>query len=171
MRSWAEFESEQKSKPERSGSAEPPSPGQANRRGPAPSGDRVSPEGERSPAELAAAFLQQNLDFGLESFHGILAWDVFDFLEAELLGPLAARLYKVLAPGGVLLAAFHDSMEIEPMSFRVRDHETLDLVPARHRQPIRRALQNREILALFSEFRSSRTYVGRDHLREALFLK
>jgi len=31
--------------------------------------------------------------------------------------------------------------------------------------------QNREILSLFSEFRSSKTFVGRDQVREALFLK
>jgi hypothetical protein len=31
--------------------------------------------------------------------------------------------------------------------------------------------QNREILDIFSEFRTSKTFVGRDQVREALFLK
>ncbi len=123
------------------------------------------------PAALAAQFLQENLRFEPESFHGVLAWDVFDFLENELLKPLVERLHGLLAPGGVLLAAFHDSTEVEPVTYRVRDNETVDLVPVRRTQGIRRALANREILALFEGFRSSRTYVGRDHLREALFLK
>src|SRR5579884_2920757 len=60
------------------------------------------------PSVLAAKFLERNLRFEPESFHGVLAWDIFDYLEAELLHPLAARLHELLAPGGVLLAAFHD---------------------------------------------------------------
>jgi hypothetical protein len=123
------------------------------------------------PAALAAKFLAASLNFQAESFHGILAWDVFDFLETGMLQPLAARLYELLAPGGVLLAAFHDSAEVESVQYRVRDTETVDLVPSRHPQAIQHVFQNREILALFAGFRSSRTYVGRDHLREALFLK
>lgn len=148
LRSRAEFEAEIENERRKNPSVEPP-----------------------DPAALAARFLGANLKFEAESFHGILAWDAFDYIETELLGPLVARLYELLAPGGVLLAAFHDSAEVECVQYRVRDTETLDLVPARHQQPIRHVFQNREILALFAGFRSSRTYVGRDHLREALFLK
>jgi hypothetical protein len=133
---------------------------------------REDPSAEPAdPAALAARFLSTNLGFEPESFHGILAWDAFDFLETEMLEPLAARLHELLAPGGVLLAAFHDSAEVESVQYRVRDTETVDLVPPRHPHAIRHVFQNREILALFAGFRSSRTYVGRDHLREALFLK
>lgn len=123
------------------------------------------------PAELAAEFLTLSLRFERETFHGILAWDVFDFLGSELLNPLASRLHELLAPGGVLLAAFHDSTAAEPCQYRIRDGETIELAPSRRPQPVRRVFQNREILGLFGEFRSSRTFVGRDHLREALFLK
>jgi hypothetical protein len=148
VRSHAEFESVVESERRKNPSDEPP-----------------------DPAALAERFLAASLKFEAESFHGILAWDAFDFLENEMLEPLVARLYELLAPGGVLLAAFHDSAEVEPVQYRVRDTETVDLVPARYPQTIRRVFQNREILALFAGFRSSRTYVGRDHLREALFLK
>jgi hypothetical protein len=34
-----------------------------------------------------------------------------------------------------------------------------------------RIFQNREILDIFGKFRSSKTFVGRDQVREALFLK
>jgi hypothetical protein len=148
IRCWDEFEAERKSRTEESGDAEPP-----------------------DPAALAAEYLQANLLFEPESFQGILAWDVFDFLETELLEPLVARLHEMLVPGGVLLAAFHDATAADVFHYRVRDGETLELVPARRPQMVRRVFQNREILALFSGFRSSRTFVGRDHLREALFLK
>ncbi|MDE3136964.1 MAG: class I SAM-dependent methyltransferase [Acidobacteriota bacterium] len=148
VRSRAEFDAEVESERRKNPSEEPP-----------------------DPTALAERFLATNLKFEPESFHGILAWDAFDFLETEMLGPLVARMYELLARGGVLLAAFHDSAEVESVLYRVRDTETVDLVPARHPQTIRRVFQNREILALFAGFRSSRTYVGRDHLREALFLK
>ncbi|HVB98886.1 MAG TPA: class I SAM-dependent methyltransferase [Candidatus Dormibacteraeota bacterium] len=123
------------------------------------------------PSLLAADFLAANLCFEPETFHGILAWDVFDFLPAELLDPLASRLHGLLTPGGVLLSVFHDSAEIDPTHYRIRDTESVELIPARRPQKVGRVFQNREILSLFSGFRSSRTYVGRDHLREALFLK
>lgn len=145
---WDEFEAGRESCAEESGDAEPP-----------------------DPATLAAEYLRSNLLFEPESFQGILAWDVFDFLESGLLEPLVARLHEMLAPGGVLLAAFHDATATDVFHFRVRDGETLEMVPSRRPQSVRRVFQNREILALFSAFRSSRTFVGRDHLREALFLK
>jgi hypothetical protein len=36
---------------------------------------------------------------------------------------------------------------------------------------VERVFQNREILNLFSRFHSSKTFVGRDQIREGLFLK
>ena len=146
MRGWSEFDAEEDR--ERGAAAEPP-----------------------DAAALASKFLDGCLRFVPGTFHGILAWDIFDYLEPELLAPLVSRLYELLAPGGVLLAAFHDSAEIEASHYRVHDNETLELIPGRRPRAIRRVFQNREVLALFSGFRSSRTYVGRDHLREALFLK
>jgi hypothetical protein len=165
VRTWAEFEAERKAERERDASAEAPRNSNGGGRA------QQAPPEPPTPAELAANFLERNLHFEPESFHAVLVWDVLDYLEPDFLGPLVERLYQLMAPGGVLLAAFHDSMEVEPVSYRVRDNETVDMVPARHRQPIRHVFQNREILALFEGFRSSRTYVGRDHLREALFLK
>lgn len=120
---------------------------------------------------LVPEFLTASIQYEPETFHGILAWDVFDYLPNELLDPLAARLHALLASGGVLLAVFHDTAEIEPAYYRVHDNENVDLIPARQSPKVSRVFQNREILALFSGFRSSRTYVGRDHLREALFLR
>jgi len=53
----------------------------------------------------------------------------------------------------------------------VLDQETIELLASAPATPLRRVLQNREILNLFARFQSSRTYVGRDQLREALFIK
>lgn len=135
--------------------------------------ERKTNESSEPPdlARIASEFLGTSLQYEPETFHGILVWDIFDFLPTELFDPLAARLHALLVPGGVLLAVFHDTTEIEPAHYRVRDNESVDVIPARQSPKVSRVFQNREILALFSGFRSSRTYVGRDHLREALFLK
>jgi hypothetical protein len=148
VRGWTEWLAEREAERQSNGSAESP-----------------------DPASLASNFLAASLHYEPESFQGILAWDVFDFLPPEILDPLTARLHSLLATGGVLLAVFHDTAEIEPVHYRVRDNESVDLTPARKSPKVSHVFQNREILALFSGFRSSRTYVGRDHLREALFLK
>jgi hypothetical protein len=45
------------------------------------------------------------------------------------------------------------------------------MVPAPPVAPMGRILQNREMMELFSRFHTSKTYLGRDQLREALFIK
>jgi hypothetical protein len=122
-------------------------------------------------AEAAAGFLAANVIFPRGSFEGILAWDLFDYLDGELLGGVVARLHDLLKPKGVLLAAFHSDRAGRFQHYRVLDQETVEVIPAASAPPIQRVLQNREILNLFSRFQSSRTYVGRDQLREGLFLK
>lgn len=128
-------------------------------------------EAAMDPASQAQAFLDANLSYPEETFHAILAWDVFDYLESELLPRTATRLYSLLRPGGVLLAVFHSKMPEQFHRYRVVDAQSLELVPALAPVPPRRALQNRELLNLFSAFRSSKTFVGRDQLREGLFTK
>jgi hypothetical protein len=122
-------------------------------------------------ARLARAFLETNLVFPAERFVGILAWDVVDYLDAELFPGLVARLHALLAPRGVLLGVFHSSRAGNFYHYRVLNEETIELIPAGAAPPLQHVLQNREILNLFAGFRSSRTYVGRDQLREGLFLK
>lgn len=122
-------------------------------------------------ADLARKFLETNLVFPADNFAGILAWDLFDYLDSEVLAPFVARLHSLLALRGVLVAAFHSSRAGEFHHYRVLDQETIELIPAAPAAPIRRVLQNREILNLFARFHSSRTYVGRDQLREGLFIK
>lgn len=123
------------------------------------------------PASLAQAFLDANLSYPEENFHAVLAWDAFDYLEGELLPRVVSRLYSMLRPGGVLLAVFHSRMPEQFLRYRVVDGQTLDLTPAAAPLVPQRALQNRELLNLFSAFRSSKTFVGRDQLREGLFTK
>lgn len=128
-------------------------------------------EGERL---LVERFLARCLDQPDNSFDGILVWDLIDYLEEELLSTVVRRLYQVARPGGLVLGIFHSKIP-SPMPefrrYRIRNAETLEILPTGMTLPVRRALANRQLLDLFGQFRSSKTFIGRDNLREALFLR
>jgi len=136
---------------------------------------RAVPVGEpvdRTPkSELGAKFLESNLNYPPESFHGILAWDFCDYFDPEVLPVVMQRIYDILHPGGVVLAMFHSRPTERFHNYRVVDGQTIESVAAPTVAVHTRVFQNREILDLFENFRSSKTFVGRDQIREALFLK
>jgi hypothetical protein len=135
---------------------------------------RVMPPGkavESDPAAIAEEFLAKNLNYPAEKFHAVLAWDLFDYLDAELVPRVAARLHACLRSGGVMLGIFHQRSPEQYYRYRVLDQQNLELVPAVAPHPPQRFLQNRDILNLFSAFKSSKTYVARDQNREGLFTK
>ena len=55
--------------------------------------------------------------------------------------------------------------------YRIVDAQTIELIPSPTIAVHSRVFQNREILGLFEQFRSSKSFVGRDQVREALFVK
>lgn len=136
---------------------------------------RKTPPGtpvERTPSEvLAADFLKEGLEYPPESFVGILMWDVFDYVDPALATGMMRKLYDMLKPGGVALALFHSKPAEKFNNYRIVDGQTIELVPVPLLATQVRVFQNREIMDLFGQFRSSKTFVGRDQLREALFIK
>jgi hypothetical protein len=129
-------------------------------------------QGERvSQQMLAEKFLETALCYAEESLHGVLAWDLFDYFDPQALPPLLGRLYDVLHPGGALLTLFHSRSEERFHRYRIIDSQTVELVPAPTIAVHTHVFQNREILDLFAKFRSSKTFVGRDRVREVLFVK
>jgi hypothetical protein len=136
---------------------------------------RMAPLGEErgvaSAANLANKFLESALQYPENHFHGILAWDLLDYFDPAVMPPLMARLSKILSPNGVVLALFHSRPVDRFHRYRITDAQTIELVPAATLAVHAHVFQNREILSLFSEFRSSKTFVGRDQVREGLFLK
>jgi len=136
---------------------------------------RIAPVGEDnrkiSQAILAEKFLESAMQYPEESFHGVLAWDLFDYFDAELTSRMMERLYSLLHPGGSILALFHSRPPERFHRYRIVDPQTIELLPAPTLAVHSRVFQNREILDLFGKFRSSKTFVGRDQLREGLFLK
>ena len=133
---------------------------------------QVGAEGARvSQGMLAGKFLDSNLQYPEDSFHGVLAWDLFDYLDAELLPRVMERLYTILRPGGAVLASFHSKTPERFNRYKIVDGQNIELIPSPTLAVHARIFQNREILDIFGKFRSSKTFVGRDQVREAIFLK
>jgi hypothetical protein len=133
---------------------------------------QVGAEGERvSQGTLAGKFLESNLQYPEDSFHGVLAWDLFDYMDAELLPRVMERLYTILRPGGAVLASFHSKTPERFNRYKIVDGQNIELIPSPTLAVHARIFQNREILDIFGKFRSSKTFVGRDQVREAIFLK
>ncbi len=127
--------------------------------------------GEMNPGVLAERFLENALVYPEESFHAVLAWDIFDYLEVELMERVVKRLYELLRPGGAILAIFHSRPADRFHRYRIVEAQSIEILPAPPLVQHQRIFQNRQLLDLFEQFRSSKTYVGRDQLREGLFLK
>ncbi len=127
--------------------------------------------GKDSPP-LRDRFLASVLQYPEESVRGILAWDLLDYLPEELLQPVAERLWWLLEPGGVFLGLFHNTANgVEHTRYRVADARTVELLPGAMPMRLQRAMPNRAVLNLFEGAHSSRTFVGRDNLREFLVVK
>jgi hypothetical protein len=120
---------------------------------------------------LAARFVEEIFQYPPDTFSGILAWDLFDYMEPELLSLVVTQLHSILKPGGLVLAIFHSRTPERYCRYRILENQTFELLPTQPFGPHVRIFQNREILELFGKFRSSKTFVGRDQLREALFIK
>lgn len=120
--------------------------------------------------QIAGRFLDQSLQYSEESFNAVLIWDIFDHLEAELLPKITDRLYDIMRPGGAVLAIFHSKPD-HVYRYRIVDNQTIESIPIGTCVSHNHAFKNSEILELFKRFRSAKTFVGRDQLREGLFIR
>ena len=126
---------------------------------------------EMTPAARAERFLDTTLLHPPESFDAMLVWDLLDYLDGELVSRLVTRITSLIRDGGVVFAIFHSRKPEGFHRYRVIDAQNLELIPTPCAFSSQRVFQNREISDLFRRFRSSRTFVGRDQLREGLFVK
>jgi hypothetical protein len=127
--------------------------------------------GKISPCLLVDKFLETALQYPEQSFHGVLVWDLLDYFDPAVVPVLMKRLSNILHPGGAVLALFHSRPAERFQRYRIVDSQTVELLSAPTIAVHAHVFQNREILSLFDQFRSSKTFVGRDQVREGLFLK
>jgi len=126
---------------------------------------------DMTPSGRAIRFLQENLRYQRVSFDAVLLWDLLDYMEPVLVKQVVANLTELLRPGGVIFAMFHSKKPEGFQRYRVLDSSTLQVVSSAMLCPPQRVYQNREIQDLFARYRTVKSFVGRDQLREALFIK
>lgn len=124
-----------------------------------------------TPAGRAKRFLDANLQYPAASFDAVLLWDVLDYLEPAVARQTVTCLTDLLRPGGVVFAMFHSKKPEGFQRYRIADSNSLQVISAAELCPAQRAYQNREIQDLFGRYRTVKSFVGRDQLRETLFIK
>jgi hypothetical protein len=126
---------------------------------------------ERGPEGRVERFLKTNLQYELGAFDAILLWDVLDYLEPEMAKQTVAHLNTLLRSGGVVFAMFHSKKPEGFRRYRVADSSTLQVIATPPLLPAQKVYQNREIQDMFARFRTMKSFVGRDQLRETLVTK
>jgi hypothetical protein len=126
---------------------------------------------ERAPEVRAKRFLESNLQYAPSSFDALLLWDVLDYTEPALAKLMVSQLTELLRPGGVVFAMFHSKKPAGFQRYRVADTNTLQVLSAKPIFPAQKVYQNREIQELFGRYRSMKSFISRDQLRETLFIK
>ena len=120
------------------------------------------------------AFLKRRFTQPANSVDGILAWDLFDYLDVPSAQALAGELVRMMRVDAALLGFFSTAQpKTVPhyTKFVVLDEHTL-----RHREypgsrARQRVLQNRDIIKLFENLRVSDSFLLQTNLRELLFRK
>ena len=126
---------------------------------------------QRTPEGFAKKFLNENLKYAPGSFDALLLWDALDYMEPTLAKYTVAHLTELVRPGGGVFAMFHSKKPEGFQRYRVTGTNTLQVLSAKPICPAQKVYQNREIQELFGRYRSVKSYVSRDQLRETLFLK
>lgn len=122
-------------------------------------------------AGRAKRFLEANLQYPPSSFDAVLLWDLLDYFEPLLAKQIVASLTEVLHPGGIIFAMFHSKKPEGFQRYRVLDSNNLQVISSAVLCNVQRVYQNREIQDLFSRYRTVKAFIGRDQLRESLFIK
>src|SRR5277367_5652367 len=156
LRGWKEFLTEEETRLREAGAA----------------GHTAGPDTlDMGPGGRAVRFLTANLQYQKSAFDAVLLWDLLDYLEPAVAKQTVAWITELLRPGGVVLAMFHSKKPEGFQRYRVADSSTLQVISAAMICPAQKVYQNREIQDLFARYRTSKSFVGRDQLRETLFIK
>lgn len=132
----------------------------------------VVPESlDMTPVGRATRFLETNLQYPRASFDAVLVWDLLDYMEPALAKQAIAILTELLRPGGVVFALFHSKKPEGFQRYRIADSNSLQIISSAVLCPAQKVYQNREIQDLFNRFRTMKSFVSRDQLRETLFIK
>jgi len=126
---------------------------------------------DMTPNGRAARFLESILQYPPSSFDAVLLWDLLDYFEPALGKQIVTSLTDLLRPGGIVFAMFHSKKPAGFRRYRVFDSNNLQVISSPVLCPAQKVFQNREIQDLFLRYRTMKSFVSRDQLRETLFIK
>lgn len=119
---------------------------------------------------LSTEKIREYLDYAPGSFDGINLWDLIDHLKSDQIGILVNLCQILLKPGGMMIVTSFEKQWAPPqtysfvikdgyqITFRLQDH--LDLPRYYH--------SNRIMTAILSEFRTIKSFIYRNGVREFL---
>lgn len=122
------------------------------------------------PKDLSTEKIREYLDYAPGSFDGINLWDLIDHLKNDQIGRLVNQCQILLKPGGMMIVTSFEKQWAPPethsfvikddnqITFRLQDH--LDLPRYYH--------SNRIMTAILSEFRTIKSFIYRNGVREFL---
>jgi len=118
-------------------------------------------------------FTRQNLHFSGRAFDMVLLWTTLDYLPEGLVAPVVRALHGAMSPGGQLLAVFHTKLQpdLSPYQrFHITGTDDVELQRARPATQ-QRALTNRQIERLFSEWSGLKQFLAKDGVSEAIIVR
>jgi SAM-dependent methyltransferase len=117
-------------------------------------------------------FLEANLNFSGRVFDVVIFWDTADYLPEPLVAPVLSRLHKVLQPGGLMLAFFHQASAPEThfCRYHLTDTDVVEMQKAGN-FPIVNIYNNRKIENMLSEYANFRFFLAKDSLREVIITR
>jgi len=130
--------------------------------------ERFTREGK---ADQFPAFLKGRRRQNGGTVHGILCWDLLDYLDKAAAQALATELMRVLASDGALLGFFATAHTpiVRYTKYIIVDETNLKHRPYPAARGLQSVLLNRDIIRLFGDLRVSDSFLLQNNMREILF--
>ncbi len=133
---------------------------------------RVPGEPGEEPVFEVDRFLEGNLNFSGRMFDVVIFWDTADYLPEPLVAPVLSRIHKVLQPGGLMLAFFHQTStpDVHFCRYHLTDTDVVEMQRAGN-YPVVNIYNNRKIENMLSEYSNYRFFLAKDSLREVIITR
>ena len=120
---------------------------------------------------LSSGRVWRHIDYPVQSFDGILLWELIDHLDDRDAGRLVELSYNMVKPGGMVVVFAFGEQATPPVvnSFVVGDGFRFYLRPQFHLDLPMHSRHNRDVLALLAPFTPLKTLIHSNGLREFLF--
>ena len=118
-------------------------------------------------------FARQNLHFSGRTFDIVLLWTTLDYLPEALIAPVVRSLHTSMAAVGQLLALFHTKLQPDQAPhhrFHLTGTDDVEMQLTRPATQLR-ALTNRNIERLFSEWSGLKQFLAKDGVSEAIIVR